>query len=220
MGIWVYQVYLAFSFFWFLFFFLSSWLTFPPHPGLFLSFTFLYHSRLISLFLSMTLLPVTVLCQLLSCSFLFASFTRTPSVLSPFVRVSPLYSTPPFRLSQFNLPSCTFPFFSLLYLSLQPSTVRPKVIMYVQEYVGWYVCVNGYAQPSRCTGVWCDVVAAAPVCLFTSHSHLEFISNAFASGASLTSTHSQTHMHTHVQGLSLCFPTVWFSLTHITGTTS
>lgn len=93
--------------------------------------------RLISLFLSNSLLTVTVLCQLLSCSFLFASFTHTPS-LCPLSFCSSISSIPPllFSLSQFNLPSCTFQFCSLLYLYLfNSSAVCPKAIMYIQGYV-------------------------------------------------------------------------------------
>lgn len=92
----------------------------------------------------------------------------------------------------------------LLCLSLYLSTAYPKAIMYIQGYVGWYVSVCGCVQQSRCPSrqslVWCTVVSAATVCLFTSHSHLEFISNAFASGGS--STHS--HKCTHTDSSSLC----------------
>lgn len=58
------------------------------------------------------------------------------------------------------------------------------------------MCLCVWMQPGipmSQSPVWCDVVAAAGVCLFTSHSHLEFISNAFASGGSLTHKHARTY---------------------------
>lgn len=62
------------------------------------------------------------------------------------------------------------------------------------------ICLRVCSHPDvLVTAVWCDVVAAATVCLFTSHSHLEIISDAFAWGGSHTRTHIHTHWGTQTQ---------------------
>lgn len=70
----------------------------------------------------------------------------------------------------------------------QLPTVRPHQQAFFKDTWLWSACLWAF-QASVCN----DVVAAAGVCLFTFRSHLEFISDVFASRESLAETH-----HTHI----------------------
>lgn len=95
--------------------------------------------------------------------------------------------------------------FSLLYFYFSPNWTPCS--HHVCSRVCGLICLCVCSHPDvLVTRVWCDVVAAATVCLFTSHSHLEFISNAFASGGSLTltSAHARTSTRTLFLSHSHC----------------
>lgn len=166
-----------------------------PSPGRLFLHPFYLFSITLPNFFSNSLHSMTAPRQLLH--------IHSLSLSSLLLFVCLLFSDVALRLSHFNLPPQSSPPLQLL----SSPTERPEVSVYIQGYAAWRdVCVHGRTcgRPTvLVTGVWCDVVAAASVCLFTSHSHLEFISDAFASGESLKHTHTNSNARP-----SSVFPTV------------
>lgn len=131
------------------------------------------HSRLSPILVWLSCWPLSPTC---SCS-LFSSLLLQPlHVFVCFLHLSQLDHTP--------APHCRL----YAHVSRHFSRIR-----------GWSVCLWASQAP-----VCNDVVAAAAaaVCLFTFRSHLEFISDVFASRESLAETH---HTHTYIPAPCFCF---------------
>lgn len=124
------------------------------------------HSRLLPILVWLSYWPLSSTC---SCS-LFSSLLLQPlHVFVCFLHLSQLDHTPAPPLP----------------------TVRPRQQAFFKDTWLWSVCLWASQAP-----VCNDVVgAAAAVCLFTFRSHLEFISDVFASRESLAETH-HTHIYT------------------------
>lgn len=147
-------------------------------------------------------------CQLFSCCFLLSSSTHhlTPSPISFY---SPVFSLP----LTLSLLSIEIPFMYLSAPPLTPTALSLPSDVFCEP-MGWPVRSDSFGLTSSraqlcaaaVTRVWCEIVAAENVCLFTSHSHLDSISNVFASGEPLahTSEHARAHvLYTYSFSVSL-----------------